>query len=451
MAKNKTTSEVNFKAAALKMLSILGGQVDPELNNSEHHVVLDTVAGPLRCQVHDESISMQFENARKATELIHFGSLDSSSGQWNCKLPDRPNADNVAVLMIRLASISNQKLNFDKNILDVNAKNLGRKPNTKFSYLYRDAKDNTVHAEVVLQGTLQVGEVGVLLGCCDRTQGVIAFIPGMVGLRDLQNKFASGIWDPDHDHLWHEVTSLTATDEKPNCEEHFGHIVNLFAAMAKVAITTGWRDNYKPPFYGEMIEAYAESIRQGERNWRPSSGNTSVALDPLPHGDTVDMEAQVRATPFVMGYVVAALWTEEERLPEGSAIQNISSESLRKAYTECESFVAANLEFLSAAYDIYPSSGDGSDVEEQAGHDLWLTRNHHGAGFWDRKLGKIGEKLTADAHAMGGCDFVADDAGNLYFEGGGSLKAPAATEPSAPSAMPSVRAQSKNELSSPGF
>jgi hypothetical protein len=29
------------------------------------------------------------------------------------------------------------------------------------------------------------------------------------------------------------------------------------------------------------------------------------------------------------------------------------------------------------------ASGDYS--EERAGHDYWLTRNGHGAGFWDRE------------------------------------------------------------------
>lgn len=31
----------------------------------------------------------------------------------------------------------------------------------------------------------------------------------------------------------------------------------------------------------------------------------------------------------------------------------------------------------------------------QAGHDFWLTRNGHGAGFWDREGLPFGEELTA--------------------------------------------------------
>lgn len=38
---------------------------------------------------------------------------------------------------------------------------------------------------------------------------------------------------------------------------------------------------------------------------------------------------------------------------------------------------------------------------EQLGHDLWLTRNGHGVGFWDRGLGELGSDLTKAASAMG--------------------------------------------------
>jgi hypothetical protein len=53
--------------------------------------------------------------------------------------------------------------------------------------------------------------------------------------------------------------------------------------------------------------------------------------------------------------------------------------------------------------------------EERAGHDFWLTRNGHGAGFWDRGLGTLGNRLSAAAKVYSGCDlFVGDDA-RVYF------------------------------------
>jgi hypothetical protein len=49
--------------------------------------------------------------------------------------------------------------------------------------------------------------------------------------------------------------------------------------------------------------------------------------------------------------------------------------------------------------------------DAQAGHDFWLTRNRHGAGFWDRGLGDAGRMLTEMAHPYGECAlYVGDDA-----------------------------------------
>ena len=48
--------------------------------------------------------------------------------------------------------------------------------------------------------------------------------------------------------------------------------------------------------------------------------------------------------------------------------------------------------------------------DEQFGHDFWLTRNGHGAGFWDRGLGELGQVLTKWAKTFGDCDlYVGDD------------------------------------------
>lgn len=49
------------------------------------------------------------------------------------------------------------------------------------------------------------------------------------------------------------------------------------------------------------------------------------------------------------------------------------------------------------------------------GHDIALTRNHHGAGFWDRGLGAVGTRLTEAAHNLGSFD--------LYVTPDGSLRA----------------------------
>lgn len=56
-------------------------------------------------------------------------------------------------------------------------------------------------------------------------------------------------------------------------------------------------------------------------------------------------------------------------------------------------FVRDNWDDLTYAYDVY-AYGCNYPVGQQAGHDLILTANGHGTGFWDSGLGRIGTELS---------------------------------------------------------
>lgn len=76
--------------------------------------------------------------------------------------------------------------------------------------------------------------------------------------------------------------------------------------------------------------------------------------------------------------------------------------------SDCAQFQGVHAALLLSAYECL---GYGP---VQAGHDFWLTRNGHGAGFWDRDLGSVGDALTAAAHVWGPIDlYVGDD--NLIY------------------------------------
>jgi hypothetical protein len=86
------------------------------------------------------------------------------------------------------------------------------------------------------------------------------------------------------------------------------------------------------------------------------------------------------------------------------------------------------LDYAYSADDLTPASraaliGDLTDFVEgsaedviasgltadQVGHDFWLTRNGHGAGFWDRGIGEVGERLTAACKPFGAVDLLIGD------------------------------------------
>ncbi len=86
---------------------------------------------------------------------------------------------------------------------------------------------------------------------------------------------------------------------------------------------------------------------------------------------------------------------------------DFSDELLKKSDDECESFYHENKKLLK----------DSGLHPDQCGHDFWLTRNGHGAGFWDRGLNDIGEALTKACgyeSKYGAVDLYAGDDGEIH-------------------------------------
>ena len=79
-----------------------------------------------------------------------------------------------------------------------------------------------------------------------------------------------------------------------------------------------------------------------------------------------------REKTFFIAYLEAIDFTETGDLeqPEPGAI--LDPDFYRESMIDCLAFYSRNECYLS------------HDAIEQAGYDFWLTRNGHGAGFWDR-------------------------------------------------------------------
>ncbi|MFA5067971.1 MAG: hypothetical protein WC466_08085 [Candidatus Izemoplasmatales bacterium] len=105
-------------------------------------------------------------------------------------------------------------------------------------------------------------------------------------------------------------------------------------------------------------------------------------------------------------YLEAALWTEEDEIGHANIHTDIDKKSILDAERDIENFVSKI-----KGLGIYPDMDS-----DQIGHDLWLTRNGHGAGFWDRKLGEVGEKLSEISREMGGKYVYRGDDGKIHIE-----------------------------------
>jgi len=108
---------------------------------------------------------------------------------------------------------------------------------------------------------------------------------------------------------------------------------------------------------------------------------------------------------FTRGYLDAIIFTEchcDNPELEHKSSSDFSEELKAKIQSDCEKFQAEN--------DLadYPLLN--------AGHDFWLTRNGHGAGFWENDFGTEEQckNLTQSAHNFGNCDIYLGDDRKIY-------------------------------------
>lgn len=125
---------------------------------------------------------------------------------------------------------------------------------------------------------------------------------------------------------------------------------------------------------------------------------------------------------FTRGYIMALYFTDsgdwdeektdEENSDNGNSFDTedeLSADSLARIIADCTSFQASFADDL-AQY----REATGRSLEH-AGHDFWLTRNGHGAGFWDRGDDACLDRLTDASKAYGPADCYRGDDGMVYI------------------------------------
>lgn len=132
----------------------------------------------------------------------------------------------------------------------------------------------------------------------------------------------------------------------------------------------------------------------------------------LDHGSPEGSKAFAALDSFTQGYVECLFFTEchaDNPELEHASFAELAPETLARIVEDCRDFQTSFAELLERAFEF-----DHYD-ESRAGHDFWLTRNGHGAGFWDRGLGAIGQRLTEMSKPFGSCDLYRGDNDRLYL------------------------------------
>jgi len=111
---------------------------------------------------------------------------------------------------------------------------------------------------------------------------------------------------------------------------------------------------------------------------------------------------------FLRAYLECALWASTddsgEPLDKDHDASDLAPDMLAQAKSDCDDFQAAN------AADLALVGSPG-----QNGHDFFLTRCGHGAGFWDRGYDKdVAKRLTDNSHAYGDVSLYVGDDGKIH-------------------------------------
>jgi len=89
----------------------------------------------------------------------------------------------------------------------------------------------------------------------------------------------------------------------------------------------------------------------------------------------------VNLRQFVADYLATAAWVMADSPDECTEFTPIARQ---QAENDCVSFIERVIEAFGKETGERLLTTPGSDLGYLAAHDFWLTRNHHGAGFWDK-------------------------------------------------------------------
>lgn len=141
---------------------------------------------------------------------------------------------------------------------------------------------------------------------------------------------------------------------------------------------------------------------------RPLPGRRHAREGSAPSKDDID--------EMFDAYVETALWssTAEDDTPLDSLDAELADSALDSMRKDVESFARENAHLIESADVTTHQYGRWG----RAGHDFWLTRNGHGAGFWDGdwEPEATAERLTDAAHAYGETYLYVGDDGMIYSD-----------------------------------
>lgn len=127
---------------------------------------------------------------------------------------------------------------------------------------------------------------------------------------------------------------------------------------------------------------------------------------------------------FTCHYITTALWSscddDGTPLDDRRDVDDIAPGALAAMQADCAAFWNANADTILCdgapqARDFDSAASESERIAAMAGHDFWLTRCGHGAGFWDGDWPEPAATLLDIASkAAGSRDLYIGDDGMIY-------------------------------------
>jgi hypothetical protein len=201
--------------------------------------------------------------------------------------------------------------------------------------------------------------------------------------RDIESMVESG--EPQATEIWNQLARGNKLVLDSKLEEFFKRTV---------------LENIIDIAQGNLETAYDPEEKAGYRRRLRAAESLLKRLRAVKKNAVKDIDI------FTKAYLEAALWAElddeGDPLDDNYTVEDIDPSTLEEMVGEAKAFQEENEDAI---------SGNLS----QAGHDFWLTRNRHGAGFWDGGWPEDVEgELTEAAHDYGEYTLYVGDDGVLY-------------------------------------
>lgn len=117
-------------------------------------------------------------------------------------------------------------------------------------YQYRDGSNYKASGVASFAGAASEAQKLRLVAALADLDGDRFFIPGQVGLLDLQDSFGvESCWDPDEDHPWHSIEEIVTGLGEPSDPRDIETFIQACEGAA-------WDPGYLPPFHDAMAERH---------------------------------------------------------------------------------------------------------------------------------------------------------------------------------------------------